>query len=58
MNKAIRAVLIVMAVLSGAPAAMAASWVPDRSDQYGGYHPNSAQGQRAFWENQASKGRN
>jgi hypothetical protein len=58
MNKATRAVLFAAVLLSGVSAAMAASWVPDRSDQYGGYHPNSTQGQRAFWDNQASRGSN
>jgi hypothetical protein len=52
MNKATRAILLAAALLSGASAAIAQSRVPDQSDQYGGYHPNSVEGQRAFWENQ------
>ena len=53
MNNLIRSILLAAALLTGASAAMAAPQsVPDQSDQYGGYHPNSPEGQRAFWENQ------
>jgi hypothetical protein len=54
MNRLSRSILLAAALVSGASAAMAAP-VPDQSDEYGGYHPNSTQGQRAFWENQSRK---
>jgi hypothetical protein len=52
MNRSIRSILLAAALVTGASAAMADTRIPDQSDQYGGYHPNSTQGQRAFWENQ------
>jgi len=55
MSKFIRSVLVVAALVTGASAAMAET-VPDQSDQYGGYHPNSQEGQRAFWEQLHSAG--
>jgi hypothetical protein len=55
MSKFIRSALIVAALLTGTSAAMAQS-VPDRSDQYGGYHPNSQEGNKAFWEQQSRGG--
>jgi hypothetical protein len=48
-----RAILVALALLAGASAAMANPMVRDQSDQYGGYHPNSLAGERAFWENQS-----
>jgi len=57
MNKITRSILLAAAVATGASAAMAAPQkIPDNSDQYGGYSPNSPQGQRAFWEHQQNKG--
>jgi hypothetical protein len=56
MNNLTRSIILAAALLSGASAAMAAPIVPDQSDQYGGYSPDSTAGQRAFWENQARKG--
>jgi hypothetical protein len=55
MSKFIRSVLVVAALVTGASAAMAET-VPDQSGQYGGYHPNSQEGQRAFWEQLHSAG--
>jgi len=55
MSKFIRFVLVVASLLTGATAAMAQT-VPDQSDQYGGYHPNSQEGNRAFWDQQARHG--
>lgn len=52
MNTLTRSIVLAAALLSGASAAMAAPSVPDQSDKYGGHHPNSTQGQRAFWDNQ------
>ena len=56
MSKFLRTVLVAGALLTGASAAMAESeYVPDQNDQYGGYDPNSQEGNRAFWDNQARK---
>jgi hypothetical protein len=54
MNKSIRSIMLAAALVTGASAAIAAPRVPDQSDQYGGYHPNSTEGQRAFWANQTA----
>jgi hypothetical protein len=57
MNKITRSILLAAALATGASAAMAQSQrIPDKSDQYGGYGPNSQQGQREFWEQQQNKG--
>jgi hypothetical protein len=55
MSKFIRSVLVVASLVTGAAAAMAQT-VPDQSDQYGGYHPNSQEGNRAFWDQQSREG--
>jgi hypothetical protein len=52
MSKFIRSVFVVAALATGASAAMAET-VPDQSDQFGGYHPNSQEGQRAYWDQQS-----
>jgi hypothetical protein len=58
MKKLITSVLLV-AVLFGAASISSAATrgpaVPDLSDPYGGYAPNSPEGMRAFWESQSSR---
>lgn len=53
MSTILRSALIAF-VLTSAPAAMAAPahspYFTDMSKPYGGYAPNSAQGNRAFWD--------
>lgn len=53
MSTIVRLVLLAF-VLTGATAATAnpapKSSVPDRSKPYGGFDPNSQEGQRAFWD--------
>ena len=57
MSTFLRSLVLAAAVLTSASAAMARpAFVPDQSDQYGGYAPNSQQGQRAFWDYQARRG--
>lgn len=59
MSTLIRSAFVAAALLTSVSAAMAAPrvpTVPDQSDQYGGYAPNSQDGQRAFWDNQARHG--
>jgi hypothetical protein len=54
MSKFLRSVLVVGALLTGVSAAMA-EYVPDQNDAFGGYDPNSQEGNKAFWDNQARK---
>jgi hypothetical protein len=54
MSKFIRSMLVAAAVLTG-PAVAFAETVPDQSDQYGGYDPNSQEGNKAFWDQQSRK---
>jgi len=57
MNKITRSILLAAALAAGASAAIAAPQkIPDKSDQYGGYSPNSQQGQREFWNQQQNRG--
>ena len=57
MSTFLRSLVLAVAVLTSASAAMAApSFVPDQSDRYGGYAPDSQQGQRAFWDYQTRRG--
>jgi hypothetical protein len=58
MSKIVQAAFVAAALLTGVSTANAASAihsVPDLSDEYGGYAPNSSEGVRAFWEYQTSK---
>jgi hypothetical protein len=52
MSKLLRTSIVALALLAGASSAMAASDqpLPDNNDQYGGYPPNSQEGNREFWE--------
>ena len=52
MTNITRSIFLAAALLAGG-SAMAQQRVPDQSDQYGGYAPNSQEGQRAFWDNQS-----
>jgi hypothetical protein len=56
MRTLIRSAVIVAALLATGSAAMAENMVPNQSDQYGGYAPNSSDGVRAFWDHQARRG--
>jgi hypothetical protein len=58
MSTLVRSLILAAAVFTSASAAMAAPHysIPDQSDKYGGYAPNSQEGQRAFWDNQARRG--
>jgi len=61
MSKFIRSMLVAAAVLSGpsavltGPSIAIAQAVPDQQDQYGGYDPNSQEGNKAFWDQQSRK---
>jgi hypothetical protein len=57
MNRLTRSVLLAAALLAGGSAAAMAVEPPppDQSDPYGGYYPNSPEGQRAFWDYQTRK---
>ncbi|MGB0083826.1 MAG: hypothetical protein WBP94_00425 [Rhodomicrobiaceae bacterium] len=59
MSTFIRSALVAAALLTSASATMAASRiysVPDLSDQFSGYTPNSPEGIKAFWEYEARNG--
>jgi hypothetical protein len=59
MKKLITSVLLVGVLFGGASISSADTLeaaVPDRSDPYGGYAPNSPEGVRAFWDYQSSHG--
>ena len=54
MSKLLCTSIIAVALLTSASAAMANDKpLRDYSDQYGGYSPNSTEGQRAFWDEQS-----
>jgi hypothetical protein len=57
MSTIIRSALIalVLTSTSAAIAAPAGTWT-DETKQHGGYDPNSAQGNRAFWDYQGRHG--
>jgi hypothetical protein len=59
MSKILRASIAAVAILAGVSTAAMAAYdeptVPDRANQYSGYAPNSQEGIRAFWDNQADK---
>ncbi|WP_125461684.1 MULTISPECIES: hypothetical protein [Rhodomicrobium] len=58
MSVIIRAAFVAL-LLAGATSAQAGSagngWT-DNSDRYGGYHPKSQEGIRAFWEDMTRRG--
>jgi hypothetical protein len=57
MSKLISSALLAIALLGGASQTMASpASFTDMADRYGGHAPNSQQGQRAFWDNQARQG--
>ena len=60
MSTLIRSALIALALATSVSAAMAQTardpnWV-SKSDPYGGYNPNSPEGNRAFWDYQNRHG--
>lgn len=60
MTKFIAAILVFATIHGNANAASArplrnAGWI-DQSQLYGGFDPNSAEGNRAFWDNQTRHG--
>ena len=52
MSKLLRTSVVALALIAGASSAMALSNepVPDNTDEYGGYPPNSQEGTRQFWQ--------
>jgi hypothetical protein len=60
MSTLIRTALAALMIISGASAGIAApardSGFTDMSQPYGGYDPNSPQGNRAFWDYQSRQG--
>lgn len=58
MSTLIRTAFVAAALFASTSATMAAPYfVPDRSDEYHGYAPNSQEGNRAFWEEQSRRSR-
>lgn len=57
MSKTIFSILVAFGVLSGAVQAVAQPKMAftDMSKPYGGHAPDSQEGERAFWEDQARK---
>jgi hypothetical protein len=61
MSTLIRSALVAL-VLTSASAGLAVArpavdpQFTDQADQYGGFNPNSQEGNRAFWENQTRHG--
>jgi len=54
MMKLLRISILAVSVLGAASSAMAANQqLRDYADEYGGYPPNSTEGQRAFWDTQS-----
>ena len=62
MSTLIRSALIALVLVGGASAASARPVnglaLTDQSDAFGGFSPNSQEGARAFWDNQARRGGN
>jgi hypothetical protein len=60
MTTLFRSAIVIVAILSSASATMAAprsSQLIDQSQPYGGFDPNSPDGNRAFWDYQSRRGR-
>jgi hypothetical protein len=58
MTKIFHTALLAVALLAVASPSMARSSWTDMSQPYGGYSPNSQEGNRAFWDYQARHGGN
>jgi hypothetical protein len=56
MSTIIRSALIALVLTSATASIAAPSFTPDTSKPNGGFDPNSAQGNRAFWDYQSQHG--